>query len=164
MSGTSDCSRQKEDAVLYLDTNVFIYLIEGSPEISGPIETLFRQLALNPGFAVTRKLTLAELLAPTHVAGAMPRDTKRKLCTKLLLSNPAITSVPVSQDVLIATADLRAVLRQKLPDAIHVVTALQTKCRLFMSGDRDAKRLPAGLIQIRPNLDGRTTVLERLHG
>jgi len=43
--------------------------------------------------------------------------------------------VPVSREVLIAAAHLRADANLKLPDAIHVATAQLTGCEQFLTND-----------------------------
>jgi len=44
--------------------------------------------------------------------------------------------IPVSKDVLIASAELRAKTGLPLPDAIHAVTAIETGCASIVSNDR----------------------------
>ena len=62
---------------------------------------------------------------------------------------------PVSQDILIETAEYRKHAGMpKLPDAIHVVTALRAGCEIVVSAD-SRLRLPEGftvLVPIRENL------------
>jgi predicted nucleic acid-binding protein len=67
--------------------------------------------------------------------------------------------VPVSRRILFQSAELRFVRRRdhgkklKLPDAIHLATAIQRGCRYFVSADTGI-RLPAGIEMINPNIDG----------
>lgn len=49
--------------------------------------------------------------------------------------------MPVDRSILVAAARLRAQLTLRLPDAIHVATALAADCELFVSNDRRV-RLP----------------------
>ena len=53
--------------------------------------------------------------------------------------------MPVSRDVLVAAARLRAETNMKLPDAIHAATAQLTGCTQFLTNDTHIKALP-GLI------------------
>jgi predicted nucleic acid-binding protein len=149
--------------MLYLDTNVFIYLVEGPPERVDPLKELFRELHNRRGFAVTSELTLAEILAPASAPGALSLAAKLPLYRSLIVLNPAITLLPVSRDVLFGTAELRMTTRHKLPDAIHVVTAIQSQCRFFMSNDGDAKKLPPGVTRLHPDATGVATILAELH-
>jgi|tagenome__1003787_1003787.scaffolds.fasta_scaffold20782701_2 predicted nucleic acid-binding protein len=70
--------------------------------------------------------------------------------------------VPVSRDLLIETADLRQVSRYKLPDAVHVVSAIRSQCTYFLSNDVDGKRVPSEMQWVRPNAEGLRTIVEAL--
>lgn len=50
--------------------------------------------------------------------------------------------VPVSRDVLIEAARLRAVANLRLPDAIHGATATLTGCETFLTNDRRLLAIP----------------------
>jgi hypothetical protein len=49
----------------------------------------------------------------------------------------------------------------KLPDAIHVVTAVGSGCQVFLSAD-DRIQVPAGLTMVEPDLSGISTLLREL--
>jgi hypothetical protein len=73
-----------------------------------------------------------------------------------------IELVLVSRDLLIETADLRQVSRHKLPDAVHVVTAVHSRCTYFLSNVVDGKRVPNQMQWLRPDVQGIATLLEAL--
>jgi predicted nucleic acid-binding protein len=129
-----------------LDTNVFVIAFETRCEYSLEIEDFFSTLRARPGRAVTSELTLAELLAPVTLPLALPQNMRKKLYLDLLLHSGLIDLRPVSRDILIDTADLRNEAAQKLPDAIHVATAIHAGCNLFLSNDKGV-RLPASPIR-----------------
>jgi len=54
---------------------------------------------------------------------------------------------PVSRDVLIAAARLRAETGLKLPDAIHAATAQFTGCDQFLTNDTHVPALPVLVIR-----------------
>lgn len=54
---------------------------------------------------------------------------------------------PVSRDVLLAAARLRAEIGLKLPDAIHVATAQLTGCDQFLTNDARVPALPGLVIR-----------------
>lgn len=62
-----------------------------------------------------------------------------------------IRLIPVSRSILLSTVELREHFPQRLPDAIHVATALDTGCQHFVSYDRDARRLPGSLEWVVPD-------------
>ena len=51
-----------EGRLVYLDTNVFIYALEGYPAFAEPLAALFRGIDNGTCRAVTSELTLAEVL------------------------------------------------------------------------------------------------------
>ncbi|HXI05635.1 MAG: type II toxin-antitoxin system VapC family toxin [Bradyrhizobium sp.] len=125
------------DSRVYLDANVFIYAVEGSPEVAEPLRRLFELFRNKRGVGVTSELTLAEIL---------PRATtaQRRIYLDLIIWSRTFELQPVSREVLIETADYRRVAQMpKLPDAIHVVTAIRAGCRTVLSADSRLK-LPEG--------------------
>jgi predicted nucleic acid-binding protein len=147
---------------VYLETNVFIKAVEGTPETSAPPKRLIDFLRSRPGIAVTSKITFAETLAPPKRADALPLHIKRRVYLDLLLWSAFVTLVPVTRDILIETADLRSVAKMKLPDAVHLVSAIRGKCRYLVSSDSDFRKLPAGMTFIEPNEEGVESLLRIL--
>ena len=83
--------------------------------------------------AVTSELTLAETLVKPFMDESEERQDAYK---RVLLSSSGLTPAPVTRAVLVEAARLRALRRFRLPDAIHVATALLTDCAAFISNDR----------------------------
>ena len=138
---------------LYFDANVFIYAVEGSDDIAGTLRTLFELLSGRKNLAVTSELTLAEVLPK-------PDPIRRRNYLELIVYSGLFDLHPVTRDVLIETADYRRVAglsksdisgsqagMPKLPDAIHVVTAVRAGCARMLSFDRKLK-LPEGMQRV----------------
>ncbi len=124
---------------VYLDTNIFIYALEGYPAFRPALTTLFESLDRRELTAVTSELTLAEAL----VKPLLDRHAERQAAyLQLLQPTASLHVVPVSREVLIAAARLRAVATLKLPDAIHVATAQLTGCAYFLTNDARVPTLP----------------------
>jgi predicted nucleic acid-binding protein len=148
---------------LYLDTNVFIRAVEGLDEAAAPAKTLIKTLRQHrAGIAATSEITLAEVLAPSKQVDSMPLSMKRRAYLDLLLWNGFIELIPVSRDILIETAALRAVGRLRLPDAVHLVSAIHVQCRFFVSGDRDFDKMPEGMERVSCNHDDLPLLLNGL--
>ena len=147
----------------YLDTNVFILAFEKPTGSSGALPDMFQSLRANPGWSVTSELTLAELLAPS--ASFMPADARRHLYTELLVGHAFIDLEPVTREILVGTAGLRQSMARKvrLPDAIHLVTALQAGCSFVMSADKDMACLPARVMLVRPDNERVAVIMDNLH-
>jgi predicted nucleic acid-binding protein len=117
---------------VYLDTNIFIYALEGYPVFRAVLTTLFEALDRGEVTAVTSELTLAEVL----VKPLLDRHAERQAAyLQVLQPSTSLQIVPVSRDVLIAAARLRADANLKLPDAIHAATAQLTSCDQFLTND-----------------------------
>ena len=115
---------------VYLDTNIFIYTLEGYPTFRAVLTTLFAALDQGGLVAVTSELTLAEAL----VKPLLDHHAERQAAYfQVLQPSTSLHMAPVSREVLIAAARLRAETGLKLPDAIHVATAQLTGCDQFLT-------------------------------
>ncbi len=63
---------------------------------------------------------------------------------EFLTPSPLLTVLPVERDILVDAARMQALLSLRLPDAIHVATALAAGCDVVISNDKRLK-VPAGL-------------------
>jgi predicted nucleic acid-binding protein len=136
---------------VYVDSNVLIYSVEGVPPAAGPAKRLIKTLLDRPSVLFTSEITLAEVLAPAKRRGAWPMHMKRRVYLDLLIWSGAVSLVPITREILIRTADLRKTLPLKLPDAIHILSAIQSECAFFATGDADFKKAPPGMRLVRPD-------------
>ena len=97
--------------------------------------------------AMTSELTLAELLGEGNKNSL---SLKRRVYLGLIVWSRFIELQPVMRGALLETADLRQHAELKLPDVIHIVTAIRTKCQCFVSEDHDARKLPMGMKHVKP--------------
>jgi predicted nucleic acid-binding protein len=137
--------------LVYLDANPFIYGLERASAISAPIKTLSEALRAGPGAGITSGLTLAEVLAPTKGRKRTPQLKRAYL--DLMVWSHFIDLQPISRGILYETVNLRATratAKLKLPDAIHLATAIRGRCRFFVSGDKGIP-VPRGMIRAKPD-------------
>ena len=146
---------------VYVDANPFIYLIEGDDELSASMRRLFDKFKARPGLAVTSELTLAEVLpkAAAHI---------RRAYLDLIVWSGAFDLRPVTREILVETARYRTAASLakgepmvKLPDAIHVVTAIHGGCRRVLSDDHRL-RLPEGYQRVACDSPGISQLLVEL--
>ncbi len=126
---------------VYLDANVFIYAVENYPKYATLALQVLQAIENRQMQAVTSDLTIAEvLIAPVR------RNNQELVRTfmAVLQAKPHFEMIPVSRNILVASAELRAINGGKLPDAIHGPTALKAQCRLLLTADRTF-RAPQGL-------------------
>jgi predicted nucleic acid-binding protein len=105
---------------------------------------------------MTSELTLAEVLANA-------RPHARRGYFNLIVWSNIFQLYPVTRDILVDTADYRRVSRAKvkLPDAIHVVTAIRGRCRAFLSADKGLK-LPVGMAAFEPDERGIANLMQEI--
>jgi len=121
---------------VYFDTNVFIYAIEGHETYHEWINELFQFIANEQIIVVTSELTLAECLVKPF------KDNNQAAINGFkehIVNSEALRVCPVSKDILIRSASVRNELNLKLPDAIHMATAIENGCLTFISNDQKLK-------------------------
>ncbi|MBX9777487.1 MAG: type II toxin-antitoxin system VapC family toxin [Xanthobacteraceae bacterium] len=139
MSGITE---NQPPAIFYLDSMTFIFAIEGVPAVSEPARALLSALQKNPGVGITSELTLAEVLAGSE--HGLEADIKRAYLD-LMVWSKFLDLIPINRTILYDSAKLRHVHKRthdkklRLPDAIHLATAIQARCRYFVSHDEGIK-------------------------
>lgn len=117
---------------VYLDSNFFIYVLEGVEPWVGVARKILSALDRGECAGVTSELSLAEcLVKPLELGHGKVAETYREF----LQNRSSLAVVPVSRQILVEAAGVRAVSRIKLPDAIHAATALQRGCSSFLTND-----------------------------
>ena len=124
---------------VYLDANVFIYAVEGYEKYSKLCAAILQSIEDMKIHAVTSELTLAEVLV--HPL----RDQKPEVASiykDLIQPQFNLKTPPVTRDVLLRAATLRATSTLRLPDAIHIATAQLNNSEFFFTADKSLKVLP----------------------
>lgn len=122
-----------------VDTAVFIYFIEEEPRFLPHILPLFEEADGGKRELVTSALTLLEVLVVPYRAGNRQLAERYEL---LLTRSRGIRMTELSRDQLRAAAQLRAAIGVRTPDALHIVSALTTGCKTFVTNDRRLPRVP----------------------
>jgi len=121
-------------ALVYLDANILIANFEAPVERQSRVRRLFAAVEQGKAIAVASELCLAEcLVGPLRMENRELADAYRALFAE----RPDFKVKPVTRPVLEAAARLRARRSAlRLPDAIHLATALDAGCRVFVTDDR----------------------------
>jgi len=129
---------------VYFDTNIFIYAIDGHEEYQDLLQNMFEHIAENKILVITSELTLAECLVKP-----MRDENKESIeqYTNHIKTSELLKVKAVSRNILISSADTRNKLGLKLPDAIHMATAIDQECKTFITNDRKLKA-PEGMERI----------------
>ncbi|GGK39863.1 type II toxin-antitoxin system VapC family toxin [Salinarimonas ramus] len=152
--------------VAYLDSNAFIMAVETRGRDEQAVARLFSGEEALRLRRITSELTIAEVLA-----GPSRKNDPRleRAYLSLIVGQGLVEVQPVSRSVLIETARYRsranqgsmtgADRRNFLPDAVHVVTAIESRCTVFVTNDKRIP-LPDGMRRVTPTADGIRALLE----
>jgi len=119
---------------VYLDSNIFIYGLENVADFGEISKAILEKLDNHVFFGVSSELTLAECLSKPKISSAF--EDSLTIYSGALQNRRSFSLVPVSKNILIDSAKLRARKGYKLPDAIHMATALAEKCNFFLTNDK----------------------------
>jgi predicted nucleic acid-binding protein len=116
---------------IFLDTNFFIYLIQGTGPQSIRTKYLLNAFSSRRDEILTSVMTLGEMLVRPM------REGDRALAQRYrrILRSPGITVLPFLEDAAEAFASIRMDKSIKPPDAIQLATAATAGCDLFLTND-----------------------------
>lgn len=121
---------------VYLDANIFIYAIEGSEEYKEKITALFLRIEETKSIIITSELTLIECLVKPY---AKHDQTSISKYEKHIRSTTFLKVKPLPLQLLKKSAQLRAKYKNKLADSIHIATAINENCNVFITNDLKIK-------------------------
>lgn len=116
---------------VFLDTNIFIYLIEDQGVLAKQANALLERLILRRDHVFTSALTLGEVL--THPIS----QGKTQLANEYeeALNSPGVHMLDFDRNAARIYARVRQDKSIKAPDAIQLSVAAAAKCDLFVTND-----------------------------
>ena len=124
---------------VYVDANIIVYVVEGYAQHQQVLRSLLAEMDAGRLAAVTSELTLAEVLVKPM------RDANEHLVrayAEFLEPSRALTVAPLTRPILIDAARIRASGNLKLPDAVHVATAIALDCDTLLTNDQSLRGSP----------------------
>jgi len=121
-----------------LDTGPLIYYIEEHPAFLAKIKPFFEAAERNEFRIVTSFVTLVEVLVHPLREG---RPELAEEYRNILLQSPALTTIPLDEDIAEEAAGLRARHNLRTPDAIQVATAIRSGASWFLTNDAELANL-----------------------
>jgi predicted nucleic acid-binding protein len=116
---------------VYLDTNCVIYLVEKNPTwLAKVVARLAHFRAANDQLAIG-DLTRAECLVGPFISG----DATVEASYRAFFADPDIQVLPLTAAICERAARIRAAHRFELVDALHLATAAEHGCGLFLTND-----------------------------
>ncbi len=122
---------------VYLDTSPIIFSVEHHIDYWQLMIPLWQSLKANEIEVFTSELTLLETL----VQPIKLNNQSLISAYQSLLTQTDIRLLPITLDVLIKSAEMRANQNFKTPDAIHASTAISANCDYLITNDNGFKRL-----------------------
>ena len=122
-----------------IDTCVWIYHLEEHPEFGPPAARLIENLEEGRFRAVASELTLLELtVRPLQLGRQDVADDYEVLLDYF----PHLELIPISREILVDAASLRARLKLRTPDSIQLATGLRAGATLAVTNDKLWQSVP----------------------
>lgn len=116
-----------------IDTSVWIYNLESHPEFGPPASRVIESLEEGRFRGITSELTLLELTVRPLQLG---RQDVADHYEVLLDYFPHLEIVPISREILLDAAALRARQKLRTPDAIQLATGIRAGATLAVTNDK----------------------------
>ena len=123
---------------IYLDTSIYIYYFENNPKFAQISENIFTNIINhNKKIQASTFLTLELLIAPIRKNNSHLIQQYQKLNTIF----PNFTYHDITNDINAKAAHIRAKYNFSTPDSIHLATAINNNCDLFITNDIQLKKI-----------------------
>jgi predicted nucleic acid-binding protein len=122
-----------------IDTSIWIYHFEQHPQLAAAAGEIIENLEEGKFRGVASELTLLELTVKPLQLGRQDVADDYEV---LLDYFPNFELVPISREILLEAAALRARQRLRTPDAIQIATALRTGATLAVTNDEGWRNFP----------------------
>jgi predicted nucleic acid-binding protein len=116
---------------IFWDTNLFIYLLEGSGELFDHTHRVLARMATRKDELITSTLTIGELLVKPLELG----QTDMAVRYERFLSSPGVQVVSFDRDAARIFARIRRDRSIKPPDAMQLSCAATAGVKLFITND-----------------------------
>lgn len=123
---------------LFLDSGAVIYYIDANPDYIALMDYIFDSFDAQKIRAVTSPITLAEcLIIPIREKNL----AKQQKFIDILTLPEMADFININADICIQASKLRVKYNLKLPDALQVATAIDSRCDAFLTNDKQLSRV-----------------------
>jgi predicted nucleic acid-binding protein len=123
--------------VIYIDTNILIYLLEGATSAHTIAKKLDALVGQEKEF-ICSTLVIAEFLA-----GTVDHSAKTVLYGAQNMSYKPVT-IPIAEH----SAQLQQKHNIKIGDALHLATAIEHSCESFFTQDKKLAKIASGYLSV----------------
>jgi len=121
-----------------LDTNIFICCFEENPEFGPKSRKILEKIETGKLQAVCSSLVWAELIAQADIGSNSARVSDLKA---QFVSIPNLGIVAADFEICELAGKLKSKYNIKLPDSLHLASAIHSKCDCFVSFDKNLKKV-----------------------
>ncbi len=130
--------------IVYLDTNRIIYFVENHPTWGPKVIARITSIRAASDELAVGDLARAECLVAPFKYGDVGLEARYRA----FFSDPDIRVLGMTAAVCERAARLRAAYPFKLPDALHLATAIEHGCGLFLTNDAKLARCGAIPVEV----------------
>jgi predicted nucleic acid-binding protein len=123
---------------VYIETAPFIYIVERPPASAEIIANIFQFINLQAIEMFTSTVTLTEVLTKPIKLGDKSIEQRH---LDLFNNTQLLSLIPVTKEIALQAAQLRAAYGLRTPDALHLATALNQGCNAFLTNDKALRRV-----------------------
>ena len=116
---------------VFFDSMMFAYVLEGHPEFAEHVRGVFQRCQERGDALLTSCLAVGEVMVGGGTATSNASRVVREAIEEM-----GFTLVPFDQHCIEIFAKLRAGMRLKAPDAIHLACAAAARTDLFLTNDQ----------------------------
>ncbi len=116
--------------MLYIDTNIFIYLFENHVSYSERVANKLEEYVGQGGRLITSSITVTEFLAGTDTSSL-----------ETLHQVPNLTIISLDEKLAEQAALLQRKAKIKIGDSIHLATALHLRAEAFFTNDKQLSKI-----------------------
>ena len=136
---------------VYWDTMIFIYLLEGHPDLGPLVKSLHAAMQNRKSRLFTSAFTVGEILAGLEKLRAADLLT----IAQEFFSSSEVEVLPFDLAMAEIYGSVRAQTAISAQDAIHIATAAHTGVDLFITNDKKLQKLSIPGIRFVAGLDGK---------
>ncbi len=123
--------------MVYVDTNILIYLLEDTGDTSTKTADIFERLKSQGHVFASSVLSITEFMAGT-TGGTL----------EMLRSIPGLSFHQIEESVATKAALLQRESTLRIGDALHLATALDMNCEVLFTNDKKFSKIAATYIKV----------------
>lgn len=124
--------------VVYIDTNIIVYLLEGTDNFGQKVAAKLTAFQDAGRSLVTSSITITEFLAGTPDNAAFSS----------LETMPGLTFIDVTKNIALRAAELQRLHKLTIGDAIHLASCLEYRSKSLFTNDVKLSNIAKGYVEV----------------